>query len=1524
MLPSPQQICFPKDEAVKAYIQYIGEDGLLWVNLASDLHKVETITNTLNSIPLDEMKESPAVHEIVCALHNDDTWYRACVLSTEPNFKVQFIDFGDTLDIPLCKLAQLPDTLAYIQPLAVKVKLPPSTTAEPSVGSSLLLQYIDCVEGTVMVDVIHPDSGTVDTVSCEEFGETQDFSNHQTYSTASENSILLDNASGLGSCNTYQTQNQSSQHELESTSTSVNNTVSCFKDEEHLTLSEEDNGFSYTTDQATDLLATPFFDETLTLQCGAEVTSHLPKLSNSSKNMNVEECNLDLSFEDRPKSGTVVTPQSNSFITDYPYYVELTSDEKCDSRSRSDGAVIPQSDGDAEDKAGESLPTHYSEETIFAEECTTALPCTTQPEYDEPDISPSDSDASCKAGEPSSTHNSEETIVAEECTTALPCATQPEYDEPDISPSDSDASCKAGEPSCTYNSEETIVAEECTTALPCATQPENHALDVPQSDDDAFFKAGEPSPTHDNEETINAEECTTALPCATQPEYNALDIPQSDVCYISQSTDDASCKAGESSSIFNIEETIVAEECTTALPCATQPEYDEPDISPSDSDASCKAGEPSSTYNSEETIVAEECTTALPCATQPENHALDVPQSDDDAIFKAGEPSPTHANEETINAEECTTALPCATRPEYNALDIPQSDVCDISQSNDDASCKPGEPSSIYNSEETIVAEECTTALPYTTQPEYDASDISQSNDDAPCKAGEQSPTHDNEETINPEECSAALSCGTQSEHDATASPQSNDGAPCNAGELSPKYGYEKLTNAEECTAPRTVNQPENHASVVAQPDNVSGRAGELSTSYVNLKLNSEVCTAVLSVVNEQGNNTSVIPLCEAEELSPTYEDELINAEDCSAALSWTNVLFKSEDPVIPTPSYDVRLINNDKNNLGLRSTDLLSDQSVMTNADAALVVCEALESSIPPLKYNDVVINPDKGNPAPSCVNYPESGMKCKVVEENNISPPYGQDLIGTDNGKSPNRQSKNITVSGINEHSLQKQKPCKPANLESTDVSLPSPKDAFKDRYNLPSNSSNINDSNMHRQQKPRLITKGRTTDTCSNVLTKDSMQSARIPSSVMAVPTKAVSNSFQELKSILELELSIVREQNRLEMLALQKKTEQNLANQIDTIKMEVSRQLQALFHEVNNRLQSLHDSMVHKLAEMYSDISLLKNELEAGEKNTKSSAKHSGKKHQPIDTQNTSIAKDLFWNSQHHYPVELGAQFGNNYYLSSQKHNAPSSSFQGEGKSGVNQPMVHSNDKMLETPKSDQFSAGTAICHPSLNQNNYQHHSTYPKMDHIETGQGVQDAATNKPQSRIVSVTNLNTQKINPNHLFNLFGVYGKVCLVKINTAQHKAYIEMADANQAREAICHLNSVPLMGRRLRVVPCKFDKLHLKREDFQNDMCKDFTKSPQHNKSQRTRFQKIPPSNTLQIFNILNTVSQDKLKEVFCKGGHPMKSLRMVKLNDEKSKAYAEFGSVEEAVNALTVMHLQETTDWVRMFIAFSRGN
>ncbi|RUS84714.1 hypothetical protein EGW08_007542 [Elysia chlorotica] len=84
------------------------------------------------------------------------------------------------------------------------------------------------------------------------------------------------------------------------------------------------------------------------------------------------------------------------------------------------------------------------------------------------------------------------------------------------------------------------------------------------------------------------------------------------------------------------------------------------------------------------------------------------------------------------------------------------------------------------------------------------------------------------------------------------------------------------------------------------------------------------------------------------------------------------------------------------------------------------------------------------------------------------------------------------------------------------------------------------------------------------------------------------------------------------------------------------------------------------------------------------------------------------------------------------------------------------------------------------------------------------------------SPCILVSNLDEERVTPDALFTLFGVYGNVHRVKIlYNKKDNALIQMADSSQAMQAITYLDKVRVWGKQLRVGSSKHQMIQLPKE-------------------------------------------------------------------------------------------------------------
>ncbi|KAH9499924.1 Polypyrimidine tract-binding protein 3 [Bulinus truncatus] len=190
------------------------------------------------------------------------------------------------------------------------------------------------------------------------------------------------------------------------------------------------------------------------------------------------------------------------------------------------------------------------------------------------------------------------------------------------------------------------------------------------------------------------------------------------------------------------------------------------------------------------------------------------------------------------------------------------------------------------------------------------------------------------------------------------------------------------------------------------------------------------------------------------------------------------------------------------------------------------------------------------------------------------------------------------------------------------------------------------------------------------------------------------------------------------------------------------------------------------------------------------------------------------------------------------------------------------------------------------------------------------------------SPCVLVSNLDEEKVTPDALFILFGVYGNVHRVKILfNKKDNALVQMADPSQAQQAITYLDKARLWGKQLRVAPSKHQLIQMPK-DGQSDagLTKDFVNSPHH------RFKRLgsknyifPPTSVLHLYNVA-TLEEDDIRNLFSEFG-TVKAFKF--FNNDRKMALIEMSTVEEATLALIGLHNNQVGDNLHLRVSFSRS-
>jgi len=192
-------------------------------------------------------------------------------------------------------------------------------------------------------------------------------------------------------------------------------------------------------------------------------------------------------------------------------------------------------------------------------------------------------------------------------------------------------------------------------------------------------------------------------------------------------------------------------------------------------------------------------------------------------------------------------------------------------------------------------------------------------------------------------------------------------------------------------------------------------------------------------------------------------------------------------------------------------------------------------------------------------------------------------------------------------------------------------------------------------------------------------------------------------------------------------------------------------------------------------------------------------------------------------------------------------------------------------------------------------------------------GMGGSSSIAPASNVLIVNNLNPERVTPDQLFTLFGVYGDVLRVKILYQKtDTALIMFSSSLGAETALTHLNGIPLHGKALTINFSKHNTVSLPREAEGSHLTKDYTGSSLHRYklAGSKNFQHIcPPCNMLHISNLPYSegtgkgIAEEEITTEFAKHGRVVGFKFFAK---DPRMALIEMGSVADAIEALTHMH------------------
>ncbi|CAH8845645.1 unnamed protein product [Trichobilharzia szidati] len=205
--------------------------------------------------------------------------------------------------------------------------------------------------------------------------------------------------------------------------------------------------------------------------------------------------------------------------------------------------------------------------------------------------------------------------------------------------------------------------------------------------------------------------------------------------------------------------------------------------------------------------------------------------------------------------------------------------------------------------------------------------------------------------------------------------------------------------------------------------------------------------------------------------------------------------------------------------------------------------------------------------------------------------------------------------------------------------------------------------------------------------------------------------------------------------------------------------------------------------------------------------------------------------------------------------------------------------------------------------------------------------VQQSVPNMGQtgaSTVLIVSNLNEEKVYPDALFTLFGVYGDVTRVKIMfNKKSTALVQFSDPQQALTALYYLNGQPLYGKPLKIAVSRFNIVQLPKEDSDVGLTKDYTNSPLHRfrKPNSKNFANIyAPNHVLHLSNIPSAITEEEVRMIFETKGYHVTDFKF--MQKDKKMALIQLENVDMAIQALIDLHNCQLTENSHLRISFSK--
>lgn len=187
-------------------------------------------------------------------------------------------------------------------------------------------------------------------------------------------------------------------------------------------------------------------------------------------------------------------------------------------------------------------------------------------------------------------------------------------------------------------------------------------------------------------------------------------------------------------------------------------------------------------------------------------------------------------------------------------------------------------------------------------------------------------------------------------------------------------------------------------------------------------------------------------------------------------------------------------------------------------------------------------------------------------------------------------------------------------------------------------------------------------------------------------------------------------------------------------------------------------------------------------------------------------------------------------------------------------------------------------------------------------------------------KIMSIENVNVNKIRVNTIKNALGCFGNVLHLIINRQHNKVVAEFESINQANLIHIYLNGVTFFGCTLEVFYVAAVSLH--QNISPNTSAIEFytVEEKCHKFKKHLPIKFNPPSSILHFTSISDQVDCLILYELICQIHEPIKIYKLMKKTCRSDMYLVEFNSISESLEVLSVMH-NKIIDHKSLKISFS---